>query len=234
MPALEFSRSPAVLLDFGGTLDSDGVPWLDRFLPLYRRYGLDAPDPVLTRAFYDIDDHLAVRHALSGLGLAETLRLHAADAVERFDPRRAGAARGIHGDFLAGCRDSFRRNRPILDRLRRHFRLGVVSNFYGNLESVLASEGLRGYFDAVADSGVLGVSKPDAGIFLHVTRALGVEARDCVMVGDSLKRDMRGAEALGMRHLWLSPTAAAPCCPRGTVVRTFAEIEALLLEAASA
>ena len=30
-----------VLFDFGGTLDSDGVPWKERFYALYRAEGLD-------------------------------------------------------------------------------------------------------------------------------------------------------------------------------------------------
>ncbi|MBI3976278.1 MAG: HAD family hydrolase, partial [Armatimonadetes bacterium] len=33
----------ALLFDFGGTLDADGVPWKDRIFTLYRAEGVDVP-----------------------------------------------------------------------------------------------------------------------------------------------------------------------------------------------
>jgi len=66
-----------LLFDFGGTLDDDGRPWLERLEPLWRAAGVSAPAETLARAFYDADDALSRRHDLSGAGLEETVRLQA-------------------------------------------------------------------------------------------------------------------------------------------------------------
>src|SRR5207253_336718 len=57
------------------------------------------------------------------------------------------------------------RNRPILERLRRRYRLGIVSNFTGNLQPCLEELDLARLFVVVSDSTVVGWSKPDARIF---------------------------------------------------------------------
>ena len=47
-----------VLFDFGGTLDSDGVAWKERFHDLYRAEGLDLSADAFAPAFYAADDAL--------------------------------------------------------------------------------------------------------------------------------------------------------------------------------
>ncbi len=49
-----------------------------------------------------------------------------------------------------------------------------------------------------------GVSKPDAGLFWCAQRQLGVEAKDCIMVGDSYQNDIVGAKLAGWRAVWLN------------------------------
>ena len=44
-----------ILFDFGGTLDSDGEHWFDRFCALYRDAGLDLPLEEIKRVFYHAD-----------------------------------------------------------------------------------------------------------------------------------------------------------------------------------
>jgi len=48
----------AVLFDFGGTLDADGVPWRERFRRLFRQEGVDIAPEAFDRAFYAADDAL--------------------------------------------------------------------------------------------------------------------------------------------------------------------------------
>lgn len=198
----------SVLFDYGGTLDSDGQTWLERFRAIYKEAGLDAPPEALDRAFYDSDDNLPTRFALGGLGLEATLRLQVGCVLERFG--RTDLTDAVVGRFLAGSRAAFRRNKPVLASLAKRYKLGIVSNFYGNLEAILASEGLLPYFSAVADSAVVGALKPEAAIFGYALDALRSTPEEAVMVGDSIKRDMRGAESLGMRHVLVGPHE--PCC----------------------
>jgi len=218
----------SLLFDFGGTLDADGTTWLERFHPLYKEAGLDIPTERLDRAFYDSDDNLHLRHQLKGLDLAQTVRLQVSDVVNAVAPERPELIDRVAGRFTADCRSQFVRVKPALERLAKRYRLGVVSNFYGNLDGILAAEGLRPLFTVVADSGVLGVTKPEAGIFLHAANAVGAEPADCVMVGDSIKRDMKGASGVGMKKALVSVAAEAPDAGQDWTIRSVLELEKVL------
>lgn len=218
----------SILFDFGGTLDSNGVAWGNRFYAIYKEAGIDAPRGEFDRAFYASDDGLPARHALPGLNLEETLTLQVGGVLETLAPRALSLKPRIVDRFLRDCRGHFEINRPILERLRKKYRLGIVSNFYGNLDSVLRGEGLRDLFGSVADSGVVGVEKPAHALFLHALKELESQARDCVMVGDSIPRDMRPAEVLEMTHALITPAAGNSCCPQAWTLRGLADLEARL------
>ncbi len=218
----------SLLFDYGGTLDADGTTWLERFHPMYREAGLNIPQDRFDRAFHDSDDNLHVRHALKGLDLAQTVRFQVEDVVKTLAPNRGDAVESIAGRFVADCRGQFKRLTPVLERLARRYRLGIVSNFYGNLDGILAAEGLRGLFTVVADSGVLGVTKPEAAIFLHAAKAVKSAPADCIMIGDSIKRDMAGAAGVGMKKVLISAAAAAPEAGQDWTIRSVMELEAVL------
>lgn len=208
-----------LLFDFGGTLDSDGLTWLDRFRVIYKEAGVELSD----RAFYDSDDNLPKKHDLTGLSLAETVRLQVGDVLGADSP----VAQKIADKFVADCKAHLRRNKFILERLSKRYKLGIVSNWYGNMSSILAGEGLSSLFGAVADSGVIGTIKPEPGIFMAALDQLGARPSEAVMIGDNVKRDMRGAENLLMRHVQLSPSGGA-CCPKGVMIKSLTELETAL------
>jgi len=105
--------------------------------------------------------------------------------------------------------------------------VGIVSNATGEVEQALrrldvcyapgADEVLpeaRGVnVGAVLDSAVVGVSKPDPRIFTLALEALGLPDADrstIVHVGDSLRYDVTGALAAGVRPLHLDPHGFCP------------------------
>jgi HAD superfamily hydrolase (TIGR01509 family) len=93
-----------------------------------------------------------------------------------------------------------------LEDLRRAgLRLAVISNSEGTIAALLAELGITAYFDAVLDSWVEGVSKPDPRIFALALGRLGVAAGDAIMVGDSIAADVAGAAASGVRAALLDP-----------------------------
>lgn len=77
--------------------------------------------------------------------------------------------------------------------------VGVISNSEGALAALIAEMGWSAEFDAVADSGALGMEKPDRAIFDWTAARLGVAPADVVHVGDSWAADYLGARAAGMR-----------------------------------
>ena len=202
-----------VLFDFGGTLDSNGVAWKERFHALYRSEGLDLSADDFAPAFYAADDALVGALAPT-TGLEETVdRLTTnleAELARRgggTGQRRIDNARGqrVASRFLSEMSFAFARNRPVLETLSQRYRLGVVSNFYGNLEGACASSGLSPLFGAMADSQRVGVEKPDPAIFQAALTELQAKRETTVMVGDSLRRDYEGARRSGMRFIWIAP-----------------------------
>jgi putative hydrolase of the HAD superfamily len=123
-------------------------------------------------------------------------------------------------------------NTRLLSQLAGRYRLGMVSNFYGNLATVCDELGLRPYLGVIADSTDVGWTKPDPHIFRHALDELGVTAAEAAFVGDSLARDMAGARGIGMSHIWLvggSVTPSAPCCPGDPVIHSLDDLRELLL-----
>ncbi|MFQ5536651.1 MAG: HAD family hydrolase [Gemmatimonadota bacterium] len=81
--------------------------------------------------------------------------------------------------------------------------LGVISNADGRVETLLEDVGLRGYFDFVVDSEVLGVEKPDRRIFQEGCRRMGLPPGACLYVGDLYPVDYLGATGAGLQAVLL-------------------------------
>jgi putative hydrolase of the HAD superfamily len=92
----------------------------------------------------------------------------------------------------------------VLDDLARDHRLVLVTNGAPDVQrDKLAGTTLARHFGAIVISAELGIAKPDPRIFEYALRAVGAEARDSVMIGDSLSRDVAGARGAGLRSIWI-------------------------------
>ncbi len=97
--------------------------------------------------------------------------------------------------------------RPVLSRLReRGMRLGVISNWTGDLEDVLRSVGLHQEFDFILDSARLGHEKPHGEIFREALKRAGVACDSALHVGDSPEHDVDGALGCELGALLLDRT----------------------------
>jgi len=219
----------AVLFDFGGTLDSDGLPWKERFRRALAAEGEPTPSERFDRAFHRADDAL-VGNVPPGLGLSETADRLAHGLVAELGLDRPGIADRIAERFASESREHLRQSAGILEELARDRRIAIVSNFYGNLEAVCAETGLLRHLAAAVDSSVVGFSKPDARIFEATLARLAVPPDRAIFIGDSPGRDMAGARRVGIRHLLLAPEGveASVCCPGDRVVRRLAEVPGAL------
>jgi putative hydrolase of the HAD superfamily len=221
----------AVLFDFGGTLDADGLPWKERVFRLFRDEGAVVARERFDPAFYAADDALVgtLPAATSFQATVERLAAGVAAALELHDP---AVADRVARRFLTDALHTVDGNTPLLRALSRRYRLGIVSNFYGNLARVCDDAGIRSLFSVLVDSAEVGCTKPAPRIFQHALDALGVSAAEATFVGDSLPRDMAGARGVGMRHIWLvgaEASAANPCCRDDRQIRSLRELEAILL-----
>lgn len=90
--------------------------------------------------------------------------------------------------------------------------LGIVSNSDGYVEKELGRNeicqvgpGPGVPVRTIVDSAVVGIAKPDPRIFDCALPALGLDASDVIYVGDSVKYDVRSAQAAGMTPLHFDP-----------------------------
>jgi HAD superfamily hydrolase (TIGR01509 family) len=125
-------------------------------------------------------------------------------------------------------------HRVVLDRLRRRYRLGVVSNFdHGPaVERILAGYGILDRFEMVVVSGDIGWCKPRPEIFVEGFRRMGITAEEAIFIGDTPESDVLGAQALGMDVIWIDHGTAAlpPGTPRPAhTVASFVEVADLLV-----
>jgi len=94
---------------------------------------------------------------------------------------------------------------PALKNLRKIYRLAIVTNGVPDLQrEKLEGAKLAGYFDEVIISGEVGIGKPEPRIFALALDKLDVSPKMVVMVGDSLARDVLGAQQAGLRGIWIN------------------------------
>lgn len=195
----------AVLLDAGGVLL---LPHHDTMRARLAALGRTATDAQLTRAHY--------------LGMA-ALDAHPDHDWSAYREAVASAC-GVPAGELAATEAAWAANpcewtsptARVVELLRAlaelDVTLAVVSNASGRVEQHLGEagvcqvgEGAGVPVQAVIDSHVVGVEKPDPRIFRLGLDAVGVPADRALMVGDYAYADVRGAEAAGIRACHLDP-----------------------------
>lgn len=83
------------------------------------------------------------------------------------------------------------------------YRLGLISNFERWLEEMLVELEVGHIFDVAVISGIEGVEKPDATIYLRALEKAGVEADRAIHVGDSPGLDVAPARSVGIETVLL-------------------------------
>jgi len=196
-----------VLFDFGGTIDTDGIHWFRFFMQSYAACGMTLSQELFRKAYVSVERSLESQNIISPDCTFRDM-LSVKLELQRQGLEAEGMSSINPTLLLEECYKRVRSNielvsRPALERLAGHVDLGLVSNFYGNMNTVLKEFGLDGLFREVTESATVGVRKPDTRIFLKAAEAAGVGPKCCVMVGDSLKNDILPASSTGMATVWL-------------------------------
>ena len=204
--------------------------WAPRFYEAYRAAGGATDRPRFEQIFKSADQALAGLQGIRSLGFRDLVEAEARllrdllPSDEPWEPARAAAQ--FHAEALAVVA----RNRRLLERLAARYRLGVVSNFTGNLEPCLVELDLRRYFTVAIDSAVIGMSKPDPRIFTAALAMLDTSPERAWMIGDHFEADIRPAADLGMRTCWLAPVdrPVPPGVPPTARIAHLPDVEAVL------
>jgi putative hydrolase of the HAD superfamily len=120
---------------------------------------------------------------------------------------------------------------PVLRLLvERGYTIGAISNSHRSLDAFCDHFSLRGLIQATVSSFEHGYLKPHPSIFEEALSRAGAEAARSLMVGDSVKADVAGALAAGMRAVLLRRSGDVPHdAPVGVpVIRSLTELPALL------
>ena len=213
----------ALIFDFGGTLDGNGIHWLERaYQFIYERH------PEITREAFDKADKATITEFALGdssiewsyqdgsmLPVGAVASEYAArcnlrettEAIAVGIYKRLGLSERMKEEyvewFCTGAAESLAENRRWLETLHDTYQLAVISNNFGNTRGWCDEYGLTPLLVSIIDSTVLGIAKPDARIFEAALSELKVASAHAIYVGDSYSADMVGGKNAGMWTAWL-------------------------------
>jgi len=205
----------AYLLDYGGTLDTGARHWcyvlhegleaagltlpLDSFRPAYVYAERQlAKFPYITQR----DDFLSLLQKKITLEVEYLVHTRAASFATYAD--RAALIRSAALYCNAYARKHVQASLAVIKALHQKGRVVIVSNFYGNLPTILNTFGVTPHIDAVVESARVGVRKPNPAIWLLGAQAAATEPAHCIAVGDSFTKDILSARTAGMQTVWYS------------------------------
>lgn len=200
-----------LIFDYGGTIDSRGVHWSWVIWDGYQKAGVGITLEQFREAYVMAERELAkVRHILPSDNfhdlLLKKMNIEFGYLTQQGLLDEAAAQRQA-GEVATYCyeqaRECIEEARPVLEALSAKYPMMLVSNFYGNVDSVLRDFDVRRYFKGVIESAVVGVRKPNPTLFRLGVDALEMPAERVLVIGDSLTKDILPAESLGCQTLWL-------------------------------
>ncbi|MGB3777883.1 MAG: YjjG family noncanonical pyrimidine nucleotidase [Tunicatimonas sp.] len=93
-----------------------------------------------------------------------------------------------------------------LDYLRQHYQLHILTNGFAAVQAIkLRSAGLTDYFTEVVSSDTTGHRKPHRPVFDYLLDRIGAGPQECLMIGDNLETDVRGAREAGIDQVFYNP-----------------------------
>ena len=210
-----------IIFDYGGTIDTNSLHWSEVLWEGYCNVGIPVSKDEF-RTSYVFAERALARHPYikpehNFLDLL-TIKcdLETTDLMTRGVWMVAEGERKSKSDAVAVFCYNYVLNvlkvsRPIIARLSEKYPLVLVSNFYGNIETILEDFHLQ-YFRHIVESAVVGVRKPDPKIFQLGVDALRnaagkteeeLPASNIIVIGDSFSKDIVPATQIGCQTVWI-------------------------------
>lgn len=199
------------IFDYGGTLDTGGDHWGRVIWHAYERAGIPVGEEQFREAYVFAERKLGSEPIIKpSFTFRETLHTKLQIEMEHL-----GINEGlikVLDDLYALTQKQTAASREVLLKLRETATLALVSNFYGNLRTVLSEFHLDDLFTVVVESAAVGVRKPDPAIYrLALTELecnhncqLSILNSQITVVGDSMKNDIQPAKELGLYTIQIS------------------------------
>lgn len=200
----------ALLFDFGGTLDTDGIHWSEKFWDKYKLFSVPVSKKNYEEAYIYSEGRVSELIAATD-DLKTTLKKqvmlqveYLIDTKKIMSESKNELTEGITSSCYNDVSVNMEMTTNILKCLSQSFKLGIVSNYYGNLSTTLKGLGILNYFDVVIDSQLVGYKKPDPKIFQEAISKIDMNASHVFVIGDSYDRDIQPAKILGCKTIWLN------------------------------
>ncbi|MGV8877643.1 MAG: YjjG family noncanonical pyrimidine nucleotidase [Sphingobacteriaceae bacterium] len=113
-------------------------------------------------------------------------------------------------DYVMICptkKNLFPHAHETLQYLHGKYNLHLISNgFREATEMKITSTDLGKYFQNIIISEIVGINKPDKAIYAYAFKqANALHNQECIMIGDSLEADVRGALNFGIDAIYFNP-----------------------------
>jgi putative hydrolase of the HAD superfamily len=200
----------AIFFDFGDTLASTTPSYFNRIATALRSAGYPLSDREFEVAYLKTDYEVYKKYKTLG-------KVTPREYVEWFFPILCGylSLEGGPYEIRAKMRQRLKDIKygrvlatgavELLDFLReKGFILAVISNNDGRTEEKCEELGIRKYFQFIADSTRLAMTKPDSRIFHFVLDKLGLSLNEVIHVGDLYGSDVMGGLNAGLDVVWLN------------------------------
>lgn len=195
------------IFDYGGTLDTGGHHWGKVIWHAYERQQVPVSEQQFREAYVYGERTLGKNPIIQPdftfrRTLEEKLRLQF-EYLEQSEKCKVKSEKlKVLDDLYEHTMAETQKSREVLLRLKQQYPMVLVSNFYGNIATVLKEFRLDGIFDTIIESAVVGVRKPDPRIFTLGVEALGLKPDEVVVVGDSIDKDIIPARQAGCHTVW--------------------------------
>ena len=228
---IDTTKIKGLLFDYGGTIDSNGLHWAEVIWQGYEALQVPVSKECFRNAYVYGERTLGKNPIVQPHHtFLDMLRLKCDLQIQWLQQEghlstEVNPADEIATWCYAYARKAIDQARPILRQLAERYPLVLVSNFYGNIESVLHDFDLDGLFGSIVESAVVGVRKPNPAIFQMGVDRLGMQSEEVVVIGDSYDKDIVPATQIGCQTIWLKSIGWAPY--RGDETADFQELKAI-------
>ena len=201
-----------IIFDYGGTLDTNSVHWSEVLWDAYVKENIPVSKQQFRDCYVFAERELAKNPLIKPEhNFLDLLRIKTDIETKYLVENKYWktleiSRRASHEHVALRCYQHvigvMKVSREVVKTLAAKYPLVLVSNFYGNIHTILKDFDID-CFQEVIESSVVGVRKPDPKIFQLGIDALGLLPENTVVVGDSFSKDIVPASSLGCQTIWM-------------------------------
>lgn len=207
---MKLENIKGILFDYGATIDTNGKHWAEVLWDAYQQVNVPVSREAFREAYVYGERYLATHKVIEEKDnfyelLLKKTSLQINYLKENFflSSEAQNYSQPISEICYGFVKESIANAIPVLNYLYEKYPMVLVSNFYGNVETVLEDFGIREYFKSIVESAIVNVRKPDPAIFTLGVNELNLPAENVVVVGDSYTKDILPATSAGCKTIWL-------------------------------